>query len=186
MKTPKQFLIDKGYSSYKSFNGGLDLFESLESLLTEYAQELPKQEEREGRAGDKPVCVNCDEEKETHEICIDCLKKIQLLNARLANDEIEDNIMILLDKYLFNGTFDKHKFCIELAKLITPKPDISEEKIDRRKYIRSQATCVFELTKGFTSEFTEEPMKSCMEMAGYVLELTGRDYLLQHSKAGTK
>lgn len=42
----------------------------------------------------------------------------------------------------------------------------------RKKYMREQANSIFELTKGFTSEPTSNAMKSALEMAGYVQELT--------------
>jgi len=43
---------------------------------------------------------------------------------------------------------------------------------DRMRHMRQQATNVFELTKGFTGEPTDNAMKAALEMAGYVLELT--------------
>lgn len=48
---------------------------------------------------------------------------------------------------------------------------------DRRKYMRDQATTLFELIKGFTTETNDNGMKSAIEMAGYVQELTNLDYL---------
>jgi hypothetical protein len=48
----------------------------------------------------------------------------------------------------------------------------TEERVD---YIRKQALCVLELTKGHTPEQIanhSQPMKSLLEMAEYVLELT--------------
>ena len=43
---------------------------------------------------------------------------------------------------------------------------------DRKKHMRKQATTIFELTKGFTGEPTDNAMKAALEMAGYVQELT--------------
>jgi len=40
-----------------------------------------------------------------------------------------------------------------------------------KEYMRKQATTVFELTKGFSGE-PDAAMKTALEMAGYVLELT--------------
>ena len=42
----------------------------------------------------------------------------------------------------------------------------------RKKHIRQQAISVFELTKGFTTEPNDTAMKTALELAGYVLELT--------------
>lgn len=46
--------------------------------------------------------------------------------------------------------------------------------MDRIKMVkmREQATSVFELTKGFSHPPKDEAMKTALEMAGYVLELT--------------
>lgn len=38
--------------------------------------------------------------------------------------------------------------------------------------IRNKAITIFELTKGFVDEPIDKGMKSCLEMAGYVMELT--------------
>ncbi len=38
--------------------------------------------------------------------------------------------------------------------------------------MRNEAIAIFELTKGFTREPMDAAMKSCLEMAGYVMELT--------------
>lgn len=48
----------------------------------------------------------------------------------------------------------------------------TKELTERETYMRDQATTIFELTKGFVGEPTDNAMKSCLEMAGYVLELT--------------
>jgi len=48
----------------------------------------------------------------------------------------------------------------------------TDSLLERRKMMRREATNIFELTKGFTSEPTDNAMKSALEMAGYVLELT--------------
>jgi hypothetical protein len=42
---------------------------------------------------------------------------------------------------------------------------------ERAKFMREQALCVFELTKGFTGDPTPAG-KTLLELAGYVLELT--------------
>ncbi len=42
----------------------------------------------------------------------------------------------------------------------------------KRLAMRGQANNVFELTKGFTTKPTDNAMKTLLEMAGYVLELT--------------
>jgi hypothetical protein len=60
---------------------------------------------------------------------------------------------------LFNALYDK-----DIAKNNSLK--------ERTKHIREQAVFVFELTKGFVGEPTDEAMKTALEMAGYVLELT--------------
>jgi hypothetical protein len=51
---------------------------------------------------------------------------------------------------------------------------MAKDKISksRKKYMREQAICIFELTKGFTGEPTSNSGKAMLEMAGYVLELT--------------
>lgn len=41
-----------------------------------------------------------------------------------------------------------------------------------KEKMREKATCIFELTKGFTTETNDNAMKAALEMAGYVLELT--------------
>lgn len=53
------------------------------------------------------------------------------------------------------------------------KPDVMLSlPNDRKKHMRKQATTIFELTKGFTGESTDNAMKAALEMAGYVQELT--------------
>ena len=42
----------------------------------------------------------------------------------------------------------------------------------KRKKMRKEAISVFELTKGFTTEPTDNAMKTALEMAGYVMQLT--------------
>jgi hypothetical protein len=42
----------------------------------------------------------------------------------------------------------------------------------RKQMMRDKAITIFELTKGFTTESTDGALKSMLEMAGYVMELT--------------
>jgi hypothetical protein len=44
--------------------------------------------------------------------------------------------------------------------------------VSARTEMRKQAITVFELTKGFTGEPTNNAMKTALEMAGYVMRLT--------------
>lgn len=44
---------------------------------------------------------------------------------------------------------------------------------DRARKMRNDAVNIFELTKGFTTEPNSNAMKAALDMAGYVLELTG-------------
>lgn len=50
--------------------------------------------------------------------------------------------------------------------------------VNCRVFMRNQATNIFELTKGFTTETKDNGMKAALEMAGYVQELTAHDYLI--------
>jgi ribosomal protein L32 len=53
-----------------------ELTESIDIILAQ----LPQQE----------ICINCDEEKETHEICMDCIGKLIKENQKeLSDEEIE-------------------------------------------------------------------------------------------------
>jgi hypothetical protein len=47
-----------------------------------------------------------------------------------------------------------------------------KEIIEKKRRMRNMATSVFELTKGFTTQPKDNAMKTALEMAGYVLELT--------------
>ena len=44
--------------------------------------------------------------------------------------------------------------------------------VGERAKMRKQAITVFELTKGFTGEITDNAMKTALEMADYVMILT--------------
>ena len=46
-------------------------------------KQLPKQE----------ICISCDEEKETHEICMDCISKLIKENHKeISDEEIEKEV----------------------------------------------------------------------------------------------
>lgn len=47
--------------------------------------------------------------------------------------------------------------------------DVSDERMN---YMRNQALSVIELTKGFTTEPTDNAMKTLLEFTDYILELT--------------
>lgn len=50
-----------------------------------------------------------------------------------------------------------------------PKQSVTDERMN---YMRNQALSVIELTKGFTTEPTDNAMKTLLEFTDYILELT--------------
>jgi ribosomal protein L32 len=66
-----------------------DIFE----MTYELASTAPQQE----------ICINCDEEKETHEICMDCIGKM-----------IKENQQEISDEEIFNVAFDKYVIQYEI------------------------------------------------------------------------
>jgi hypothetical protein len=62
----KQYLDNEGYGTGSNFT-----LNAVANLMAEYAAKncvIP--------TVIKSVCVSCDEQKETHELCMDCVKKM--------------------------------------------------------------------------------------------------------------
>lgn len=68
--------------------------------------------------------------------------------------------------YFGNGFKAGVKFALKEMKNSSTLDD------SKRRGMREEAIAVFELTKGFTGEPTDDAMKTALEMAKYVLELT--------------
>ena len=65
---------------------------------------------------------------------------------------------------------EKYADCLEAESLV--KESDSLPCVSARTEMRKQAITVFELTKGFTGEPTDNAMKTALEMADYVMRLT--------------
>lgn len=68
---------------------------------------------------------------------------------------------------------DRYKAMIEGYELKhTEVNKLALADVSTRSHMRKRAICVFELTKGFVGEPTDNAMKIALEMAGYVMQLT--------------
>jgi hypothetical protein len=93
-----------------------------------------------------------------------------LIKWYMININDLDKFFKIVEESCETNFFDRSKTIGDLIKNYK-KLNIDSAK-ERRNYMRNQAVTVFELTKGFTSEPTDNAMKTALEMAGYVLELT--------------
>jgi len=54
-----------------------NIYKQAKEMHKKEMEQLPQQE----------ICINCDEEKETHEICMDCISKLIKENHKEISDE---------------------------------------------------------------------------------------------------
>ena len=97
------------------------------------------------------------------------------LMITLRYNEEEDKIYVADKEQAFedlNIDFNTIMNDIDIE-AVKPKNTVSTVlNIERKQMMRNKAITIFELTKGFTTESTDGAIKSMLEMAGYVMELT--------------
>jgi ribosomal protein L32 len=53
----------------------------------EFLEEYYEKKKKEAQLPQQEICINCDEQKETHKICMDCIGKIIKENQKEISDE---------------------------------------------------------------------------------------------------
>ena len=91
------------------------------------------------------------------------MNKVDIIRKHVGNDDFYDmNGTLMLTKML-NAMEEYHQEQLK---------NYSTSNVSMRAEMRKKAITVFELTKGFTGETTDNAMKTALEMADYVIRLT--------------
>lgn len=107
----------------------------------------------------------------------DYKRRLKTTNELLEKNRINGSIVHQRrEERLNTKANDFRTFITEIGQILAEiKYDENKTKLEddnMRKEMRKQAISVFELTKGFTGEPTDNAMKTALEMAGYVMQLT--------------
>jgi len=94
----------KTYSVRESF-----IEDVKKNMIKETSSPIPQQE----------ICISCDEQKETHKICMDCIGKMIKENQQEISDEVieEAGKRLVDDEYEFNAFIIGAKWYREQLKL---------------------------------------------------------------------